>query len=63
MAARSYEVILHQQAWSRLAAARGVTKQRLMRWLDLLRTKPFLEGDLQQPDERELVNRGTERGL
>lgn len=47
----AYEVILHAQAWTVLAATRGPERRRLLAVLDQLVADPFRMGDFQQRDQ------------
>ena len=47
----AYEVILHAQAWSVLAATRGPELRRLLAVLDQVAADPFRTGDFQQRDQ------------
>ena len=47
----AYEVILHAQAWTVLAATRGSERRRLLAVLDQVAVDPFRVGDFQQRDQ------------
>jgi hypothetical protein len=47
---REYEVILHERAWSALAATKGVQTRRLLALLDELKFAAFRQGDFHQHD-------------
>ncbi len=53
---RDYEVILHERAWSALAATKGAQTRRLLALLDELKATPFRQGDFQQQDGSGRVN-------
>ena len=38
LAVRTYELILHEQAWAALAATKGATRRRLLALRDLVKT-------------------------
>jgi hypothetical protein len=50
----AYEVILHERAWSILAAAKE--PNRLLALLDQVKGSPFRKGDFQQRDTTGRVN-------
>ena len=47
---RTYEVILHEQAWAALHATKGADRQRLLAVLDQVKAAPFRTGDYRQRD-------------
>ncbi len=53
---RTYEVILHEQAWTALHATKGADRQRLLDVLDQVKTTPFRPGDYRQRDATGRVN-------
>ena len=52
----AYEVILHERAWSALAATRGAETRRLLARLDELKAQPLSRGDFQQLDASGRIN-------
>ncbi len=46
----AYEVILHEQAWTALAATKGIKRRRLLALLEAMKVEPFRRGDFQQRD-------------
>jgi len=53
---RAYEIVLHEEAWSALAAASNIEQRRLLAYMNELRADPFCLGDFRETDSKGRAN-------